>query len=155
MRVERCTLYGGPLTKAHVGASEHGLVKFVAHMRGPEAAIAMLRVLSALANEYLRMRPLCMTGDDLVLEGAPDAFDDLPGASDEATVAARYEARVAAPIHEHVAGCSICCNLAGKVYALCVAAHRNQQHIRAAHHSLQLRAIYGACIDGIFSIIQH
>lgn len=98
VRVERCTLYGGPLTKAHVGASEHGLVKFVAHMRGPEAAIAMLRVLSALANEYLRMRPLCMTGDDLVLEGAPDAFDDLPGASDEATVAARYEARVAAPI---------------------------------------------------------
>ena len=98
VRVQNCTLHGGPLTKAHVGASADSLVHCVARTRGCAAALALLDALSALANEYLRMRPLCMTGDDLILAGASDAAPSEVGAADEAVVAARYEARVAAPI---------------------------------------------------------
>lgn len=65
-------LVRGPLKKKHVGNASGGLMHCVSRMCGGEAAMRLLDILSALAHEYLLMRPPCMTAADIRLgEGTP------------------------------------------------------------------------------------
>lgn len=81
-RVANRRLVLGPLRKAHVGTGAGGLVHCVARTVSPEAALKMLDGLSALANEFLMMRPPLMTGADILLRGGSpvEEVDEATGA---------------------------------------------------------------------------
>jgi hypothetical protein len=65
-------LLSGPLRKAHVGSSSAGLVHCVGRNLGGQAALTMLDRFMDLANEFLLMRPPCMSAADIILgEGSP------------------------------------------------------------------------------------
>lgn len=73
VRVSGGRMFGGPIKKEHVGSSAGSLLHCILHMCEGKA-VRFLGTISRLANEFLRMRPPGMTGEDLRLHGDPGTF---------------------------------------------------------------------------------